>query len=98
MSNVRKHAHASHVGLDVQQQPAWRFEVQDDGVGFNLDKDRPDETHVGLRIMRERAQLIGADLEIISSPGHGSSIILTLQPNAHPVSSLASTDTTSTRT
>ncbi len=98
LSNVRKHAHASHVGLDVQQQPAWRFEVRDDGVGFNLDKDRPDETHVGLRIMRERAQLIGADLEIISSPGHGSSIILTLQPNAHPVSSLASTDTTSTRT
>ncbi len=98
LSNVRKHAHASHVGLDVQQQPAWRFEVRDDGVGFNLDKDRPDETHVGLRIMRERAQLIGADLEIISSPGHGSSIILTLQPNAHPVSSLASTDTTRTRT
>ncbi len=98
LSNVRKHAHASHVSLDVQQQPAWRFEVRDDGVGFNLDEDRPDETHVGLRIMRERAQLIGANLELISSPGHGSSIILTLQPNAHPVSSLASTDTTSTRT
>ena len=96
LSNVRKHAHASHVSLNVQQQPAWRFEVRDDGVGFTLDEDRSDETHVGLRIMRERAQLIGANLEIISSPGHGSSIILTLQPNAHPVSSLASTDTTST--
>lgn len=98
LSNVRKHAHASHVSLKVQQQPAWRFEVQDDGIGFNSDEERPDETHVGLRIMRERAQLIGANLEIISSPGHGSSIILTLQPNAHPISSLAGTDTTSTRT
>ena len=98
LSNVRKHAHASHVSLNVQQQPAWRFKVQDDGIGFNSDEERPDETHVGLRIMRERAQLIGANLEIISSPGHGSSIILTLQPNAHPVSSLAGKDTTSQRT
>ena len=31
LSNVRKHARASQVSLKVQQQPAWRFEVQDDG-------------------------------------------------------------------
>jgi two-component system nitrate/nitrite sensor histidine kinase NarX len=98
LSNIRKHAHASHVSLKVQQQPAWRFEVQDDGVGFDLDDDRPDETHVGLRIMRERAQIIGAQLDIVSSPGHGSSIILTLQPNARPVSSLADADAMSTKT
>ena len=96
LSNVRKHANASHVTLKVQQQPAWKFEVHDDGVGFSHDEDRPDETHVGLRIMKERAQIIGAQLDIESSPGSGSSIILTLQPNAHPVSSLADADTTST--
>ena len=96
LSNVRKHGHASQVSLKVEQQPAWRFEVQDDGVGFDLGQDRPDETHVGLRIMKERAQLIGARLDIVSSPGHGSSVILTLQPNSHPVSSLVKEDTTST--
>ena len=95
LSNVRKHAHASQVSLKVQQQPAWRFEVQDDGVGFALDEDQLDETHVGLRIMRERAQTIGARLDIVSAPGKGSSVILTLPPNVHPVSSLASTVTTS---
>ena len=95
LSNVRKHAHASQVSLKVQQQPAWRFEVQDDGVGFELDEDRLDETHVGLRIMRERAQTIGARLDIVSAPGKGSSVILTLPPNVHPVSSLARTATTS---
>lgn len=58
-------------------------------VGFELDEDRPDETHVGLRIMRERAQTIGARLDIVSAPGKGSSVILTLPPNVHPVSSLA---------
>lgn len=83
LSNVRKHARASHVSLNVQQQPVWRFEVQDNGVGFNLMDDRQDETHVGLRIMRERAQAIGAQLDIISSPGNGSSVVLTLSPNVH---------------
>lgn len=85
LSNVRKHARASQVWLDVQQQPAWRFEVRDDGVGFSPGNGQPDETHVGLRIMTERAQRIGADLDVISTPGHGSSIILTLPPAAHPM-------------
>jgi two-component system nitrate/nitrite sensor histidine kinase NarX len=85
LSNVRKHARASQVWLDVQQQPEWRFEVRDDGVGFIPNNDHLDETHVGLRIMTERAQRIGADLDVISTPGHGSSIILTLPPPAHPM-------------
>lgn len=85
LSNVRKHARASHVWLDVQQQPEWRFEVRDDGLGFTPNNDQLDETHVGLRIMTERAQRIGAHLDIISTPGHGSSIILTLPTPAHPM-------------
>lgn len=85
LSNVRKHARASQVWLDVQQQPEWRFEVRDDGIGFTPNNDKLDETHVGLRIMTERAQRIGADLDVISTPGHGSSIILTLPPPAHPM-------------
>ena len=85
LSNVRKHARASQVWLDVQQQPAWRFEVRDDGVGFRPGTDQLDETHVGLRIMSERAQRIGAELDVISTPGHGSSIVLTLPVRAHPM-------------
>jgi len=86
LSNVRKHARASQVWLDVQQQPAWRFEVRDNGVGFVPSADQLDETHVGLRIMTERAQRIGAEIEVISTPGHGTSIILTLPLPAHPIS------------
>jgi two-component system nitrate/nitrite sensor histidine kinase NarX len=85
LSNVRKHARASQIWLDVQQQPSWRFEVRDDGVGFTPENDQLDETHVGLRIMSERAQRIGAQLDVISTPGHGSSVILTLPLPAHPM-------------
>jgi two-component system, NarL family, nitrate/nitrite sensor histidine kinase NarX len=82
LSNVRKHARASHVWLDVQQQPRWRFEVRDDGVGFEAEDHGRGETHVGLRIMAERAERIGATLEVISTPGHGSSVVLELMPAA----------------
>ena len=84
LSNVRKHARASQAWLDVQQQPTWRFEVRDDGIGFNPDTDQFDETHVGMRIMNERAQRIGAQIDILSTPTRGSSVILTLTPPSHP--------------
>jgi two-component system nitrate/nitrite sensor histidine kinase NarX len=83
LSNVRKHAQARHVWLDVQQQPHWRFEVRDDGIGFDADDPGRSETHVGLRIMAERAERIGATLELISTPGHGSSVVLELAPVAN---------------
>lgn len=78
LSNVRKHARASQVWLDVQQAPQWRLEVRDDGVGFADGTRGADETHVGMRIMAERAERLGAQLDVMSSPGRGTSVVLTL--------------------
>ncbi len=78
LSNVRKHAHASAVWVEVQQAPQWRVEVRDDGCGFVTDGAQPDETHVGLRIMRERAQRIGATVAVESVPGSGTCVVLSL--------------------
>lgn len=77
LSNVRKHARASQIRLQVRQQPEWRFEVRDDGCGFDPSVGA-DESHVGLRIMQERAARIGARIEFISTLGEGSSMVLTL--------------------
>ncbi len=84
LSNVRKHARASQVWLDVVQQPRWRLEVRDDGLGFASQQSVPDETHVGLRIMVERAERLGAVLEVLSTPGRGTTVVLSLpaQPGA----------------
>ncbi|MFI4939610.1 MAG: type IV pili methyl-accepting chemotaxis transducer N-terminal domain-containing protein [Burkholderiales bacterium] len=86
LSNIRKHSHASQVWIDAQQQPEWRFEVRDNGIGFDAENLRIDETHVGLSIMTERAHRIGATLDIISTPQHGCSIILTLPAPNQPMS------------
>jgi two-component system, NarL family, nitrate/nitrite sensor histidine kinase NarX len=78
LSNVRKHAGARQVWVDVQQAPRWRVQVRDDGRGFA--NAAHDETHVGLRIMRERAERIGAEVSVTSSPGAGTCVQLTLPP------------------
>ncbi|VTU27512.1 Nitrate/nitrite sensor protein NarX [Variovorax sp. PBL-H6] len=84
LSNVRKHAQASQVWLDVQQAPQWRLEVRDDGLGLAEGEDGPDETHVGMRIMAERAERLGAQLEVMSLPGRGTSVVLTLPMPSGP--------------
>ena len=94
LSNVRKHARAGKVWLDVHCQPAWRFEVRDDGIGFDVSHGAVDETHVGLRIMHERAQRIGAQLEIVSTPQRGTSVLLTLALPARPGPLIEPADTT----
>lgn len=77
LSNVRKHARASQVWLTVRGQPQWQFEVRDDGLGFDAQGELA-ETHVGLGIMSERAQRIGAQLHIMSTRHQGTRIQLVL--------------------
>jgi two-component system nitrate/nitrite sensor histidine kinase NarX len=59
--------------------------VRDDGVGFAVADDTVDETHVGIRIMTERAQRIGGAMHITSTPGVGSTVVLTLPHATTPM-------------
>ena len=81
LSNVRKHAQASQVTLQVHKGAAWHFAVQDNGSGFETSQQL-DSSHVGLNIMRERALRLGAEVHIVSVPGQGCTITLRLPP--HP--------------
>jgi two-component system, NarL family, nitrate/nitrite sensor histidine kinase NarX len=82
LSNVRKHAGATHVSLEVTKGARWRFVVRDNGAGFDV-RQRLGEFHVGMKIMHERAGRIGAGVEVVSAPGEGTRVTLTLPP--HPV-------------
>jgi signal transduction histidine kinase len=68
LSNVRKHGQASQVWISVEINAGdLILEVKDDGVGFCPD-DIPGPSQHGLRGMRERAELIGADFRVIGGP------------------------------
>ncbi len=77
LSNARKHAMAAHVALEVRKGAQWRFVVHDDGAGFDAAQARG-ESHVGLKIMRERAARIGAQVDVVSACGAGTTVTLTL--------------------
>jgi two-component system nitrate/nitrite sensor histidine kinase NarX len=78
LSNVRKHAQASEVQLEVFREPHWVLRVKDNGRGFVPAEGAPDETHVGLQIMRERAERIGAQVQVQSTPGEGTEVCIAL--------------------
>ena len=78
LANVRKHSGADMVRILLNQaHDARRVLIEDDGVGMSLTPDEMDN-HFGLSIMQERADSIGATLQLESEPGDGTRIILTL--------------------
>ncbi|HKG18270.1 MAG TPA: ATP-binding protein, partial [Candidatus Limnocylindrales bacterium] len=61
----------------------WVVEVRDDGRGFDADEPPVGgRRHFGLQFMRERAELIGAQFEVRSSPNLGTAVRLTIPPGA----------------
>jgi signal transduction histidine kinase len=76
ISNVRKHAGASHVEVTVGAKgDSIGVEIADDGRGFDpMLLDRTGWPRLGLQTMRERAQAIGGTFDLMSTPGHGTRI------------------------
>jgi two-component system, chemotaxis family, CheB/CheR fusion protein len=81
LNNVAKHAHASRVDVLLERRNgAILLVVEDDGVGFDA-ADPSQSGGLGLSGMHERASLIGAGLQIESSPGQGTSVFLRYSPD-----------------
>ena len=83
LSNVRKHAKANQVKVNLLCDKTCALSIQDNGIGFFATRDTSD-THVGLHIMRERAHKIGAELYIESAYGKGSRVCLELNTLTEP--------------
>ncbi|CAG0968362.1 two-component system, NarL family, nitrate/nitrite sensor histidine kinase NarX [Methylophilaceae bacterium] len=75
LSNIRKHAAATEVEVELVSEGECRLTVQDNGSGFDVERNAGD-THVGIRIMRERAHRMGGKLTLESTPGRGTRVSL----------------------
>lgn len=73
LSNCIKHSNAKNINIRLINGESIHCEIEDDGVGFNLNtKDqRP-----GIQKMHKRAEEIDANLIISSTPGEGTLVIL----------------------
>ncbi|MBL7184089.1 MAG: GAF domain-containing protein [Anaerolineae bacterium] len=84
LNNVVKHARASQVTVSLHDLPpltggGWggvQLCISDNGRGFDLNRAASDHLGLGLGIIRERAQAIGASLELESQPGRGTQVMV----------------------
>lgn len=75
LTNVLKHARASHVEVLLETEgTGTKVRVLDDGVGFDPEQLAPMPGHLGLSDMRERAELAGGWLTVTSARGTGTSV------------------------
>ena len=78
VTNVVKHASAKKLTVKLEFiEGKATLTVRDDGVGFDIEKIN-ETSHFGLAGMQERARLVGGELDIISKPGDGTTIQLTI--------------------
>lgn len=83
LHNVRKHAQASRVELEVRTDPAgWVIgSVRDDGVGFDVTGvllRAVNDGHLGLHSMLERVETAGGRVNIDASPGDGTRLTVSV--------------------
>jgi signal transduction histidine kinase len=80
ITNVGKHARATRCDVHLTQlDDRLLIEVEDDGVGFVDDTDRPIIARgLGLISVRERASRLGGTFNVVSEPGHGTRLIVSL--------------------
>jgi nitrate/nitrite-specific signal transduction histidine kinase len=75
LNNIAKHSGARQVDLHLECQPGQLYLlIKDNGLGFDPASITPD--HLGIAIMRERANSIGASLKIESQIGQGTTVEL----------------------
>ena len=86
MNNILKHSKANRVMVTIAYSADYKFilTIQDNGVGFNT-REKKESTSgssgLGLKSMRNRAKMIGADMVILSEPGEGTTISVALALN-----------------
>lgn len=80
LSNVRKHAKAHNVRILLTANPAQLL-IEDDGIGFKKDQLSSGVmgNNIGMNIMKERADRIGARIDIEAEVGEGTRLIVTFK-------------------
>jgi PAS domain S-box-containing protein len=81
LTNARRHSGARHIRVTARdvEESGLCVEVADDGCGFDRAGESPRSGGRGIQGMRERAALVGGDLDIRSAPGAGTEVRIELR-------------------
>jgi two-component system sensor histidine kinase DegS len=78
ITNIRKHAGVKRAMVKLEDNgKVLTLVIRDEGRGFDLDASRNKESY-GILGMKERVSLFRGKLDIISTPGSGTQVIITV--------------------
>ena len=84
-NNILKHAKASTITIDLMYEENYlHLKISDDGIGFNIDdtmKTKEIRKMSGLKYIYQRAEIIGAETKIYSTPNIGTTIHIKIPLN-----------------
>lgn len=84
VTNILRHAKAQHMSLVIHcSQHIIRMVIEDDGMGFDPEMLGPDDgkRHLGLISMKERAEILGGALDVLTAPGRGTTVQVRIPMN-----------------
>jgi len=77
VANVARHAQASRAVIRLEGEPRCAMvSITDNGVGFDVEGRSASTADAGLAGMQERAEIIGGTLNLVSTPGLGTTVSL----------------------
>jgi len=80
LNNIIKHAAATQINIRLcYTNGILQLNVKDNGVGFNTDSQLTKQHGMGLTNIQKRAAIVGGETVIISNPGEGTSITISIQ-------------------
>jgi signal transduction histidine kinase len=86
LNNIKKHAHASHVVVKLNQDESkLNFVIDDNGLGFSFSgrfsSEELDRLRLGPISIKERTRSVGGNLTVESNPGHGARLTIEIPLN-----------------
>jgi two-component system sensor histidine kinase DegS len=78
LGNIAVHSQATQVIIQMDSsETGFRVSLEDNGKGFDVDKVQ-EKGGMGLKVIRDRVQMLGGNMEIHSTIGHGTHILFQL--------------------
>jgi two-component system NarL family sensor kinase len=88
LTNVRKHARATHVFISLEvDEELIRLQIHDNGAGFEATADASRLVqlgHYGLANLHEWVEMAGGQFTVNSSLGQGTTVTVTVEPVPEP--------------
>jgi two-component system sensor histidine kinase DegS len=85
LSNIAHHSQATQVIIQMDSSTTnMRVSIEDNGKGFDVEKAQ-EKGGMGLKVIRDRVQMLGGTMEIHSTSGKGAHILFQI-PTTNAVS------------